>query len=88
MPASLVFLPPEERPPLLKDHFFVNHKVVSQEGDYCSKPKRKLETYMYMFQVFKFRFATVVPLLRDHLMVHKKVVFQEGWSFLRGEKDQ
>ena len=27
--------PPWGKTTLLKDHFFVNHRVVSQEGDYC-----------------------------------------------------
>ena len=30
-----LFSPPDEGPPLFKDHLCVNHRVVSQEGDYC-----------------------------------------------------
>ena len=30
-----LFFPPDEGPPLFKDHLCVNHRVVSQEGDYC-----------------------------------------------------
>ena len=30
-----LFSPPNERPLLFKDHICVNHRVVSQEGDYC-----------------------------------------------------
>ena len=31
-----LFSPPDEGPPLFKDHLCVNHRVVSQEGDYCT----------------------------------------------------
>ena len=31
-----LFSPPDEGPPLFKDHICVNHRVVSQEGDYCT----------------------------------------------------
>ena len=31
-----LFSPPDEGPPLFKDHLCVNRRVVSQEGDYCS----------------------------------------------------
>ena len=31
-----LFPPPDEGPPLFKDHLCVNHRVVSQEGDYCT----------------------------------------------------
>ena len=31
-----LFFPPDEGPPLFKDHLCVNHRVVSQEGDYCT----------------------------------------------------
>ena len=31
-----LFSPPDEGPPLFKDHHHVNHRVVSQEGDYCN----------------------------------------------------
>ena len=30
-----LFSPPDEGPPLFKDHLCVNHRVVFQEGDYC-----------------------------------------------------
>ena len=30
-----LFYPPDEGPLLFKDHFCVNHRVVSQEWDYC-----------------------------------------------------
>ena len=31
-----LFSPPDEGPPLFKDHLCVNHRVVSQEEDYCT----------------------------------------------------
>ena len=31
-----LFSTPDEGPPLFKDHICVNHRVVSQEGDYCN----------------------------------------------------
>ena len=31
-----LFSAPDEGPPLFKDHICVNHRVVSQEGDYCN----------------------------------------------------
>ena len=37
-----LFSTPDEGPPFFKDHICVTHRVVSQEGDYCTLIKRVL----------------------------------------------
>ena len=41
-----LFSPPDEGPPLFKDHLCVNRRVVSQEGDYCTRMKKKKDVGM------------------------------------------